>query len=318
MLKLSKLKILRLLTQLKIKTETILRLVVLPGFDGMPLYDVLVFFIKGLFKGYLVDRAAAIAFNFFLAIFPFILFLFTLIPYIPIQDFQNTLFDMIREILPPNSFEVVQKTVYDIVTNQHSGLLSISIFLAFVFSTSGITAIFDGFISGYHNIGNTNWIKERLEALLLLVIMSVSIIIAIALITTGGFAINWLSEQEIIHGNLVVRLLQFTRWIFIIFMMLFSSALLYYYGTPSDRIFHFFSPGSILATGLFILGTVGFNFYISNISTYNALYGSIGTLIIFLMWLYFNSIILLIGFELNVSIRQARKKIKPVDEKLTV
>lgn len=308
--------ILRWVKQAQIKARKVLRLVVLPGFDGMPLYDVLVFFIKGLFKGYLVDRAAAIAFNFFLAIFPFILFLFTLIPYIPIPDFQNTLFDLIQEILPPNSFEVIKKTIYDIITNQNSGLLSISVIMAFVFSTSGITAILDGFTSGYHDIGSLNWIKERLEAILLLLILSVLIILSVVLITSGGFAIRWLFEQDIIRGNAVVRLLQFTRWIFIVVMMMFSSALLYYYGTPNNRKFHFFSPGSILATALFIVGTVGFNFYITNFSRYNALYGSIGTLIIFLLYLYFNSIILLIGFELNVSIRQAKKLTKTDDKPL--
>ncbi|MDR0970127.1 MAG: YihY/virulence factor BrkB family protein [Lentimicrobiaceae bacterium] len=298
------------LRALRLKTRRVLRFVVLPGFEGVPIYDVLVFFIKGLFNGYLAERAAAISFHFFLALFPLVLFIFTLIPYIPINDFQETLFALIEELLPPQTFDLVQQTIYEIINQQNTGLLSLSFIMTFFFSTSGIVAIMDGFSRGYHEINTISWVKQRIEAIGLLSILAVLLILVIALMTMGGYAIRILSADGIIHSALVVQLLQIVRWISIVIFMMSITAILYHYGTHEKKRFHLFSPGSILATALFIIGSFGFNFYITNFSRYNALYGSISTLLIILLAIYINSIILLIGFELNVSIGQARKQSK--------
>lgn len=284
----------------------VLRLLVLPGFDRVPLYDVLEFFIKGLFKGAIANRAAAVAFNFFLAIFPFILFLFTLIPYIPIESFQETLFDLFREIIPPETFAMVEKTVFDIVMRQNTGLLSVSFLLTFIFSTNGISAIMDGFNSTWHSIETKTWVQQRLAAIFLMIALFVMIVLAIVLITTGGIAINWLIDKELIKGDWTITLLQTLRWVVILVLTFMSLSMLYYYAPAERKQYRFISPGSLLATVLFIVGTLSFNYYITNFSQYNALYGSIGTLIIFMLWLYFNALILLIGFELNASIRQAQ------------
>ncbi len=120
----------------KRRIKAILRLLILPGFDDVPLYDVLVFFIRGIFKGAVTTRAAAVAFNFFLAIFPFILFLFTLIPYLQIEDFQATLLDLFKDIIPPNTYNEVEETILEIVLRQNTGLLSLSFILTFIFSTN--------------------------------------------------------------------------------------------------------------------------------------------------------------------------------------
>ncbi|MDD3636194.1 MAG: YihY/virulence factor BrkB family protein [Bacteroidales bacterium] len=294
--------------QLKERIEAILRLLILPGFDEVPLYDVLVFFGKGIFKGALTIRAAAVAFNFFLAIFPFILFIFTLIPYIPIESFQETLMGLFEDIIPPNTFNEVEETITEIVMRQNTGLLSLSFILTFIFSTNGISAIMDGFNGTWHGIDTKNWLQQRLSAIFLLVVLSFFVVLAIALITTGGVLIKSLIASGWIDGGFTAQLLQISRWFVIVFLTFFSLSMLYYYAPAKRKDYRFISPGSILATALFIVGTLAFNFYISNFSRYNALYGSIGTLIIFMMWLYFNALILLIGFELNASILQAKKE----------
>lgn len=294
--------------QLKERIEAILRLLILPGFDEVPLYDVLVFFGKGIFKGALTIRAAAVAFNFFLAIFPFILFIFTLIPYIPIESFQETLMGLFEDIIPPNTFHEVEETITEIVMRQNTGLLSLSFILTFIFSTNGISAIMDGFNGTWHGIDTKNWLQQRLSAVFLLVVLSFFVVLAIALITTGGVLIKSLIASGWIDGGFTAQLLQISRWFVIVFLTFFSLSMLYYYAPAKRKDYRFISPGSILATALFIVGTLAFNFYISNFSRYNALYGSIGTLIIFMMWLYFNALILLIGFELNASILQAKKE----------
>ncbi len=294
--------------QLKDRLEAILRLLILPGFDKVPLYDVLVFFGTGIFKGALTIRAAAVAFNFFLAIFPFILFIFTLIPYIPIENFQETLMGLFQDIIPPDTFQEVEETITEIVMRQNTGLLSLSFILTFIFSTNGISAIMDGFNGTWHGIDTKNWLQQRLSAVFLLVVLSFFVVLAIALITTGGVLIKSLIASGWIDGGFTAQLLQISRWFVIVFLTFFSLSMLYYYAPAKRKEYRFISPGSILATALFIVGTLAFNFYISNFSRYNALYGSIGTLIIFMMWLYFNALILLIGFELNASILQAKKE----------
>ncbi|MDA3943981.1 MAG: YihY/virulence factor BrkB family protein [Bacteroidetes bacterium] len=291
-----------------------LRLLILPGFDEMPLYDVLVFFGKGLFKGSVSTRAAAVAYSFFLAIFPFIIFIFTLIPYLPIDNFQQTLLTLFQDIIPPNTYAEVEQTITEIVMRQNSGLLSLSFILTFIFSTNGVSAIIDGFSGTWHTFDTKTWIQQQLSAMFLTTVLSVLVIIAIALITTGGVIIQWLIDKEMIFGGLTANLLQFFRWFVIVLLTFFCLSMLYYYAPSKRKEYRFISPGSILSTALFIIGTLAFNFYISNFSRYNALYGSIGTLIIFMVWLYFNALILLIGFELNVSIRRAKMENKLLEE----
>ncbi len=278
----------------------------MPGFEGVPLYDVLVFFINGLFRGALSVRAAAVAFSFFLAIFPFILFLFTLIPYIPIENFQALLLDLFAEIIPPDTYSMVEKTIFEIVTKQNSGLLSLSFILTFFFSTNGIAAILEGFNGSFHVAETKNWFQQRLVAIFLMLVLSFLVIIALALITMGGSTIEWLINNDWINDDFTVILLEIVQWVSTLALTFFSVSFLYYFGPAKRKEYRFISPGSSLATALLILGTIGFNYYIANFSNYNALYGSIGTLIIFLIWLFFNAFILMIGFELNASIAIAK------------
>ncbi|MBW7848450.1 MAG: YihY/virulence factor BrkB family protein [Bacteroidales bacterium] len=282
-----------------------LRKITVPGFEGVPLYDVLRFFINGLFQGALSVRAAAVAFSFFLAIFPFLLFLFTLIPYIPIDNFQQLLLDLFAEIIPPDTYSMVEATIFEIVTKHNSRLLSLGFVLTFIFSTNGINAILEGFNGSKLITHSKSWIQQRLIAIFLMLVLSFLVVLAILLITMGDLMIQWLILAHLINDDFTVLTLEILQWVIILGLTFFSVSFLYYFGAAKRSSYRFFSPGSILATALLILGTLGFNFYIANFSNYNALYGSIGTLIIFLLWLFFNAFILLIGFELNVSIARA-------------
>ncbi len=286
-------------------TVNSLRLIILPGFFRVPLYDVLVFFIKGIFKGSISTRAEATAFNFFLALFPFVIFLFTLIPYIPISNFQETLMSLFEDFIPADTYGMVESTITDIVLRQNTGLLSLSFVLTFIFATNGVSAIMDGFNKSWHSIETKNWWQQRLTAVFLTVTLSVFVIVAIGLITMGGTIIAWLLNLDLVRGDFKLILLMVMKWIIVVLITFLSISLLYYYAPARRRQYRFFSPGSILATALLIIGTLAFNYYIVNFSRYNALYGSIGTLMVFLMWIYFNALILLIGFELNASIKQA-------------
>jgi membrane protein len=287
-------------------TIRLLRRIVLPGFDGLPLFSVLQFFVKGLFEGRLTTRASAISFDFFLALFPSILFFFTIIPFIPIDDFQAELLETMRDIIPATLWTHVSTTLEDIIIRPRSDLLSLGFILALYFSTNGVNSIIEGFNTTYHDMESRTWIRQRIVALFLVFVISILIIVAITLQVVGSYVMRFLVDEGILTNGFTIVIIQVVRWILIIATFLFSISFLYYFAPAKKREFRFISAGSTLATLLMILTTYGFNFYIENFGRYNALYGSIGTLLVFLLWVYFNSNIVLIGFELNASIVTAR------------
>jgi len=282
------------------------RRVVLPGFNGVPLYDVTVFFIRGLTEGYITTRAAAISFSMFLAIFPFLIFLFTIIPFIPIENFQQSLMGIIEDFMPRMAFDTVRETIVDIVTRPRSSLLILNLILTLYFSTNGVNSLIEAFKNTYHELESRTSIKQYLISVVIVLVNSLLLIMAIGLITFGSSLLSWLLPDLLASGKVVVLMLQLLRWLIIVGLLLMAISLVYVLGTARQKTFRFFSVGSMLATGLIVVTTLGFNYYVDNFSRYNALYGSLGTLMVVLFWIYLNAISLLVGFELNASIRNAK------------
>ena len=299
----------RILFKLQIWIRDRLSFIVLPGFDGMPLYDVLVFFFQGLFKGVITYRAAAIAFNFFLSLIPFILFLFTLIPFVIDVDFQEHLFGLMEEIVPYEIYNLAEGTVREVVSRPSGSLLSVVFLTTIYFATNGVDAVLEGFNQSYFDIEIWPWWKQKIRAFFLMITLAVLMIISMIFLAFGKQAITILSIEGIINGPLSILSLRLLQWLVIIGSMLLSISILYYFGQYKEKgaiKYRFISPGSILSTGLFVTGGLLLKMYFENFSRYNLIYGSIGSLIILLIWLYYNSIILLIGFELDTSIRESK------------
>jgi len=288
--------------ELKDKTIAWLKGITFPGFRGRPFYDVLVYFINGFSKGYLTDRAAAVAFNVFLALFPAIMVLFTFIPYMPLEGVKETIVDFIHKLVPSVADRVVG-TIDEIMSHQHNTLMSIGIIMSFYFASGAIRAFFRGFDMGVNHIGKMNIIRMYGGGLITTLILGVLLITSIALIIVGNDVLPWFFNYIHFYNNFVITLIDIGRWLLTVFVLLVAIAVLYYFGNPDkSRKFRLFTPGTIMFTLLFIIGTIGFNYYIVNFSNYNALYGSIGGLIIFMMWMYVNCIIVLVGYELDASI----------------
>lgn len=312
------------------KDNNFLRVVRFPG-TKLSLLDVLTDFVKLFTKGRTIDRAAGVAFNFFVALFPLLLFFFTLIPYIPIPHlYERVLMALNDFFIPSGTLDYVTATIDGIMNQPHDGLLSISIALCLVFGSSGVVAFFNGFRNVYANYVSDKgltlkgWIIQRLFAILMLIIIGALLVISILLISLGGTALKYMVTHNILEGgSFAFFLFSVLRWVIGIFALCFGISLLYYFGNvrfnehyrkelkrrgedgkPRYRNFVIFSPGTLLATTLFVLGTVGFNTYISNFSRYNVLYGSIGTLIILLMWIWIVAILILTGNDLNSGIRR--------------
>jgi membrane protein len=298
-----KLKSSRLFRVFRIITKKI----ILPGFDGVPLYDVIVFFVKGLSDGAITTRASSVAYKFFIAMFPAIIFLFTLIPYIPIENFQITLLQTIRTALPENVNVMINETITDIISRQHGGLLSLGFILAMYFASNGILGVITAFNATTHVMETRKLWQQYAISIVLMLIITLIVILSIALIMLGTTGLEYLISAHIIEESVLLFILKITKWLIVVLMIFFAVSFLYYLGPAKKRQFRFISAGSTLATVLFIITTIGFKYYVNNFASYNAVYGSIGTIIVILMWLYLNSIALLVGFELNASIVHAKK-----------
>lgn len=281
-----------------------------PGFEGMPLYNVMVFFWRSIVDGSITTRASAITFSFFMALFPAIIFLFTLIPYIPIDNFQTELFLLIKDMVPEAAFLAIRETVQDILTQQRGDLLSLGFFMALIFSTNGLASMMSGFDASLHTFERRTWLSQRLIALLLLVILSILITLAIGLITTGQYLINYLAANGYLKGHFTIMTLTFGKWLVILFLFFMANSFLYYLAPAKKTKWRFISAGSTLATVLCVLTFIGFSFYINHFGQYNKLYGSIGTLLVIMLLMYLLSLILLVGFELDASINEAIKHSK--------
>ena len=281
---------------------------VLPGFDGLPLYNVTGFFIKGLYEGYITSRASAISFSFFLAIFPSLIFFFTIIPFIPIENFQTSLLSLIHDFMPKSAYETVKETVEDIVTRPRGGLLSLGFILALYFSTNGVNNMMEAFNNTYHTIETRSSFRQWLIAALLVFILTILLILSIGLMTLGPVILSVFIPVKILESAFYSFLIWLLTWLLNVSAFFFAISFIYYLAPAKRRDFRFISAGSTLATLLVILTTLGFNFYVDNFAKYNILYGSIGTLMVVLLWIYFNAISLLIGFELNASIYNAKKE----------
>ena len=283
-----------------------IRKLVLPGFDGVPIIHVISFIIKGFRKGVLVTRASSIAFNLLMALLPASIFLFTLIPFVPIPNFRQEVIRLFENFLPSDAFNFLKITIIDIVTHKDRGLLLIMFFATVIFSTNGIHAIIHAFVVSAHPFKTRSWVDQRKISVILLLIVVIMISVAGYLVIFGKQELNRIVELHIIKRNLVIILLIILKWIPKILLLFFAISFLYYLAPARRTDFKFFSPGSALATFLFILSSLGFSAYVNNFGQYNKLYGSIGTLMVILIWLYLNSIAILVGFELNLSILAAR------------
>ncbi|MBC6109346.1 YihY/virulence factor BrkB family protein [Pedobacter fastidiosus] len=283
---------------------------VLPGFSPLPLYTVATFFFKEIGKDSLVNKSSSLAYSFMLAIFPGIIFLFTLIPFIPIKGFQDQLLSLIELVLPHNAYDAFETTLKDIIKNQNSRLLSFGFFSAIFFATNGVKNLMKAFNKSSLIIETRGWLKQRFIALILTTVICFSIIICISAMALGEILLTYIKNELHIKDSLVVYAIQFTRWALLATLYFITISILYRYGPSHTKKWRLFSAGSWLATILAFITIWGFSFYINHFASYNKVYGSIGTLIVIMIWLYLNSLILLIGFELNASVDVSKRSVK--------
>ncbi|MCK4639609.1 MAG: YihY/virulence factor BrkB family protein, partial [Bacteroidales bacterium] len=171
---------------------TIAKKIYLPGFEGIPLYDVIVFFFRGIRKSSLISRANSLSFTFLLAIFPAILFFFTLIPYIPVENLHTTIMVTIKNALPDSTYNTVKDTIEDILNHHNSGLLSFGFIFALFFSTSGMIGIMKAFNRSSHTLETRSNFKLYLISILLVFIISFIFLLAMIFLIITPIVLNYL------------------------------------------------------------------------------------------------------------------------------
>ncbi len=299
--KLEKIPVINLLVRLGKKIK-------IPGLEGMSLYDVIEMYIIGIVEGALTTRASGIAYSFFMAIFPFMLFVLTLIPYIPIDGFQESLLTLISEVLPPQTFDAVDTVLLDILNNKQVGLLSFGFLVSVFLMTNGVNAIFGGFEFSYHVKEARNFLRAYFLSMLVSLIMALFLVITVTLTVFYKLLLDAAINKKWIEDETL--LLSVGRGALFVIMIFTIVSILYKYGTKSGKYSGFLSPGSVFTTTLSILTFYLFSYYVNEFAQYNELYGSIGTLLILMLFIWLNAIILLLGFELNASIYSLRLKNK--------
>ncbi|MDJ0645587.1 MAG: YihY/virulence factor BrkB family protein [Flavobacteriaceae bacterium] len=279
-----------------------------PGLEGMSLYEVLEMYIIGIVQGALTSRAGAVAFSFFMALFPFALFVFTLIPYVPIEGFQEDFMAFINQALPPQTSDAVDTVLNDIATNRYGGLLSFGFVLSIFLMTNGINSLFGGFEYTYHKLQTRSIIRQYLVSLVVSLILALLLFLTVGVIIYLEIAIGNLVKQGYMSDDLFW--IQTGRYAIVFLMLFITVAMFYYLGTKEGKNISFFSPGAILTTLLILVNFRIFAIYVKRFSQYNELYGSIGTLLILMLFIWLNSIILLLGFELNAAMIRLKKRNK--------
>lgn len=283
----------------------VLKRVKFPGLGGFSFYDLLELYFEGIIDGAFSYHASAVAFSFFMALFPFALFILNLIPYIPIEGFQDDFLQFVKEGVPPNTYDAVANIINDILNNSHSGLVSSGFFLSIFLMANGINGILGGFESSRHVLEKRGFLNQYFVALGISLLLSVILLLTVAIIVVFEVVIQSTAIQDVLNDQIPFIILG--RYLFVILMILITCSILLRYGTKQSHKPPFISIGSVFTTILIVISSYFFGIWVIRFSKYNELYGSIGTLLIMMFYIWINCMILLLGFELNATIHKLKK-----------
>jgi len=294
----------------------------LPAFEGLSAYDLTEMYIFGIFQGAISTRASSIAFSLFLALFPLLIFLITLIPFlIPYVSVGNENFDaqflvFLESFLPTATSDYFGDVYQQIKDQKRGGLLSSAFLISIFLMANGVNAIFGGFENSYHVKLTRNFFRQYLYALMVGLILSILLIVgAVAYVYVEFYILDYLSVwaaktrgYDLTENDIVGA--EIGKVLFFIILSYFTTAILYYFGTAEGKQARFFSVGALMTTLLFMLTSYLFGVYVEKFARYNELYGALGGLLILMVYIWLNSNILLLGFELNASLNSLRKTYK--------
>ena len=276
------------------------------GFEGFSLYDVATTFKQQSERHSMLERAAAISFNVFMAIPPTLLFIFTLIPYLPISEsFIRELYGLIRDVVPGRENNaVISEFLEDFLKNPRNELLSFGLFLSLFFSSNAMMGILRSFDKNYEGFLKRSGFAKRSTALKLTLMVFTLVFLCLLLLIAQGVVLHWIG----IRSSALKLVITNARWIIIIGIIFFIVSFIYRHGPATDRKWPFITTGSVFSTSLMIIATALVSYWVNNFSNYNKLYGSISAVFILMSLIFINALVVFMGFELNVTIASLKRK----------
>jgi membrane protein len=295
-----------LIKRFLIRSFAFLKHIRLPGLQGVPLYYVFSFFYKQIVNESVSMRAASIAFRFFIALFPALIFLFTIIPYIPIENLQAEMMVFIKQFLPDNVYILISDTLEGVILQKRADLLSFSFLSSLYFASNGMKSL----LKAFNPKKNRKIWTQSLLSIYLTLLVSVLSILSLALYIGGKFLLNHLKKMDYFQDDAWLYYVFVTFQSLMIIVILFTIiSVLFYYGTDKNVRFAFYSAGALISALLIGLASWGFAYYINNFGQYNKVYGSIGTVIVLMLWLNLIALSLIYGYEFNQGIAKAKSHV---------
>ncbi|MDN3668459.1 YihY/virulence factor BrkB family protein [Echinicola jeungdonensis] len=275
------------------------------------IYDVGKIFIHQLKKDEIDDRAYAVAFNFTVAMFPLLLFLLNTLPFIeflfPEVTTDNILL-FIKEVMPPSLYSGTEATILDIISRPRQGLLSFGFLLALYLATNGTVSLINAFNACYRTKDTRGFLETRAFAVLINFVLILDICAAVLVMILGSKALLLLTEYGVVSNNFLYFLVALLRFFALLFLFMMATSFIFRFAPAVHDKWRFFSTGSVTAGLLITIAFYLFSYYLNNFASYNKLYGSIGTMIALMFWLLITSFIILICFEINVSLDKAAER----------
>ncbi len=273
--------------------------IILPGLKGASLYEVVRYFFKEIGTLKLTEKAAAVTYNFLMAMPPTFLILFSIIPYLHLSGVEKTVLTTIQYLTPnSNAYNSVSAVVVDFMNTQRRGFLSFGIVLVLYFSSNGVMGLMRSFDRTESLYKKRTGLQRRLTAIKLTFVLIFQALVSLVVLILQVEKWNaWVLRTS--HSVLAVKLLSILLLILIVFV---AICIIYTYGPSLTQKVRFISAGSIFATVFAMLITWVFFYLVNNFINYNKFYGSVGTVTAFMVWVWLNVLVILIGYELNLSL----------------
>lgn len=277
----------------------------MPGFHGHSMYDVGKYFLRSLFRENLNVRASSLSFNFFLSLFPILIFLLTLLAYLPVKGLKTRLIKEISLLLPDASSKALEDTILELLSQQNSGLLSFGFLLAIYFASNAYHIMINTFNRRLPLKKRRNWVQNRLTAIFLTFTITALIIVVLFILTQFFKFDTYMIKHDWEIRTFFSYVLLVIEYLMLMGFILIAISCMYYFGPAYKKRWEFFSAGSFLASILSIISTIVFSLYVNNFNSYNKIYGSIGAIIALMVLIYINTLVVIVGFDLNISIEKA-------------
>lgn len=268
--------------------------------------DFLVFFWQCLTDRKFTLGAMGMAYRFFFAVFPALILIFTVIPYIPIDDLQSEVMDFLATVVPADSLGFMNLVIKEFFNRPSPGVIYLNLGLLLYAAMSGIKAMMYAFSKDSELFTKRNFLRVNAVSLLIFIVLLFIFLFMLGLLISGELFIYYLNDQGIIREVIVSYIIQGFYWLIVLSGLQAAFSVLYFLGPETTERFKFFSPGSFLAAGLTVLAITAFRLFFTNFTNYNKIYGSIGAIMVLMVWFYWLSIVLLVGFEVNAAIAEVK------------